>query len=210
MALKNSPGEEDICYLKFNAVMKMLIRVFISRGTFARNTVLKYLNFNSNKIRKLDSNSFRGMRFIRRLFFSDNDISDIGRGTFSSVTRIGTIDLSKNKIKKIDYQMFFQLNYVELIDVSQNLVTEIQKLAFKDLYLVNINVSHNSIKTIEAGAFENCANITHLDFSYNQLSSLPSTAFDSTSYASHLELSFNNLTSLSQVSLCIMQFIYSN
>lgn len=143
------------------------------------------------------------MRFIRRLLFSDNQISEIGRGTFNSVTRIGTIDLARNLLKKIDYQMFFQLNYVEKIDVSGNQVTEIQKLAFKDLYLVSINVSHNSISKIEAGAFENCANITELDMSHNLIDNIPNTAFDSTTYATYLQLSFNNLTSLGQVQYCI-------
>lgn len=84
------------------------------RGAFARNSVLKLLNMSYNKIKRLDSNSFRGMRFLRRLYLSDNLISDIGRGTFSSITRIGTIDLARNFIKKIDYQMFFQLNFIEV------------------------------------------------------------------------------------------------
>lgn len=67
-----------------------------------------------NKIRKLDSNTFRGMRFLRRLYLSDNQINDVGRGTFGSITRIGTIDLSRNFIKKIDFQMFNQLQFAEV------------------------------------------------------------------------------------------------
>ena len=67
-----------------------------------------------NQLRRLDSNSFRGMRFIRRLYFSDNNITDVGRGTFGSVTRVGTVDLARNFIKKIDFQMFNQLQYVEV------------------------------------------------------------------------------------------------
>lgn len=51
----------------------------------------------------------------RRVYLSDNLISEVGRGTFSAVTRIGTIDLARNQIKKVDYQMFSQLNYVEVI-----------------------------------------------------------------------------------------------
>lgn len=58
------------------------------------------------------------MRFLRRLFLSDNLINDVGRGTFGSVTRIGTIDLARNKLKKIDYQMFHQLQYAEVIFFS--------------------------------------------------------------------------------------------
>lgn len=87
----------------------------------------------------------------------------------------------------------------QIIDVSSNLVTEIKKLAFKDLYLVAINLSNNGIEKIESGAFENCANITHLDFSNNKIQKFPPDAFDSITYATELQLSFNQLTDLSQV-----------
>ncbi|XP_011301731.1 chaoptin [Fopius arisanus] len=173
----------------------------LKRGTFARNSVLKVLNLSHNNIRKLDSNTFRGMRFLRRLFLSNNQINDVGRGTFGSVTRIGTIDLARNHIKKIDFQMFNQLQYAELLDVSENAVTIIEKLAFKDLFLARVNLSHNEISKIEAGAFENCANITVLDLSYNKLDNISKYAFDSSTYATELQLSYNLLTALNQVPL---------
>lgn len=87
----------------------------------------------------------------------------------------------------------------QVIDVSENQVTEVQKLAFKDLYLVRINISHNAIEHIESGAFENCANMTLLDLSHNKIESIPRTAFDSNTYATELDLSYNLLTDLSQV-----------
>ncbi|XP_063228922.1 chaoptin [Bacillus rossius redtenbacheri] len=183
------------CNLSHNAIADL------PRGTFARNTVLRVLNLSGNKLRKLDANTFRGMRFIRRLYFSDNSIANVGRGTFGAVTRIGTIDLARNRLRTIDYQMFHQLNFVEVIDVSGNEVTEVQKLAFKDLFLVSINISHNLISKIEPGAFENCANITVLDLSHNKLQALPRTAFDSSTYATELLLSHNQFTDLSQVPL---------
>jgi Leucine-rich repeat (LRR) protein len=40
------------------------------------------LNLSYNKLTSLDANSLRGMRFMRRLYFSDNNISRVGRGTF--------------------------------------------------------------------------------------------------------------------------------
>lgn len=54
------------------------------------------------------------MRFLVRLYLSDNQINDVGRGTFGPVTRIGTIDLARNFIKKIDFQMFNQLQFAEV------------------------------------------------------------------------------------------------
>ncbi|XP_034243002.1 chaoptin, partial [Thrips palmi] len=173
----------------------------LTRGTFARNTVLRVLNMAGNRLKRLDGNSFRGMRFIRRLFLADNQIADVGRGTFGGITRVGTIDLARNKLAKIDFQMFQQLQYCELIDVSENQVTEIAKLSFKDLYLVRINLSHNAIETIEPGAFENCANVTVLDMSHNKIGNIPRTAFDANTYATELQLSYNLLTDLAQVPL---------
>lgn len=93
--------------------------------------VLRVVNLSGNGITKLDANSFRGMRFLRRLFLSDNLIGEIGRGTFGAVSRIGTIDLARNRLTKIDFQMFYELNLCEHIDVSDNLITEIQRSSFK-------------------------------------------------------------------------------
>jgi len=79
-------------------------------------------------------------------------------------------------------------------------VTTIEKLAFKDLYLAKVNLSHNEISKIEPDAFENCANITSLDLSYNKIDNISKYSFDSASYAMELQLSYNLLTSLNQVS----------
>ncbi|XP_067004524.2 protein artichoke [Anabrus simplex] len=183
------------CNLSHNAIADL------PRSTFARNAVLLVLNLSHNKLRRLDSNTFRGMRALRRVYLSDNQISDVGRGTFTSLTKIGTIDLARNKIKKIDFQMFHKLQFIELIDVSSNLVTVIEKLAFKELFLVRINVSHNAIEKIESGAFEECSNITLLDLSFNKLKNIPRSAFDSITYATEFNLAYNQFTNLSQIPL---------
>lgn len=78
-------------------------------------------------------------------------------------------------------------------------MTEIQKLAFKDIYFANINLSRNAISKIEVGAFENCANITLLDLSYNEITVIPKRTFDETTYATELQLSYNKITDMSQV-----------
>ena len=45
------------------------------------------LNLSENNITRLDSSSFRGMRMMRRVYFNDNQISNIGRRTFQSLKR---------------------------------------------------------------------------------------------------------------------------
>ena len=62
--------------ISHNAVPQMSAR------TFARTATLRVLHLNSNQIKSLDANSFRGMRFLRRLYMSDNLITRIGRGRY--------------------------------------------------------------------------------------------------------------------------------
>ena len=52
-----------------------------------RNGLLRVLHLNGNNLTSLDANSLRGMRFMRRLYFADNQINRVGRGTFRAVTR---------------------------------------------------------------------------------------------------------------------------
>lgn len=60
-------------------------------------------------------------------------------------------------------------------------------------------MSHNAIEKFEAGAFENCVNMTYLDLSYNSISSFARGTFDELSYATDFLLSFNLLTNMSAV-----------
>lgn len=84
--------------------------------------------------------------------------------------------------------------------MSENQITKVEKLSFKNLYLVHINLSKNNISELDSEAFENCANITMLDMSYNSISHIPTTTFDNNTYATVWQLSYNNLTDMSQVS----------
>jgi hypothetical protein len=49
------------------------------------------LQMGENSISRLDGNSFRGMRFMRRLYFENNQISTIGRQTFQNLRQDNTV-----------------------------------------------------------------------------------------------------------------------
>lgn len=84
--------------------------------------------------------------------------------------------------------------------MAENSITEIQKQSFKDLYLANVNISHNLIEKFESNAFENCVNMTFLDLSHNKINSFAKQTFDDLSYATVFLLSHNLLTNFSAVS----------
>ncbi|CAB0019135.1 unnamed protein product [Nesidiocoris tenuis] len=136
---------------------------------------------------------------VKKLIVEDTPLKSIEPQTFLGVNRtLEELQLVRTHLSS------FPKEALERIDVSDNYVQEIQNLAFKDLYLVHINLSHNAISKIEPGAFENCVNITVLDLSYNKISEFGPRVFDEVSFATELQLSYNNLTDLSKVPLANM------
>ena len=84
--------------------------------------------------------------------------------------------------------------------MAENNITLIEKNSFKDIYQSIINISHNSLETIQPKSFENCVNITVLDLSFNKLKNFSKNVFDETTFATNFQLSHNYLTNLAQVS----------
>ena len=81
----------------------------MSARVFARVSVLRVLHLNGNKLTSFDANSFRGMRFMRRLYFSDNQITRVGRGAFKSVSRYPAYKMyiSDKRYFHVYYHYFF-------------------------------------------------------------------------------------------------------
>ena len=59
--------------------------------------------------------------------------------------------------------------------------------------LMKVNISHNLLEEIRAGAFKYCENMTVLDLSYNQLKRLSPQTFDKTSWTTELRLNNNQV-----------------
>ena len=68
--------------------MSRYTQFVLNNYPFTRKSLFSVvLNLSENNITRLDSSSFRGMRMMRRVYFNDNQISNIGRRTFQSLKR---------------------------------------------------------------------------------------------------------------------------
>lgn len=84
--------------------------------------------------------------------------------------------------------------------MAENQIKFIESQAFTDLYLATVNISHNQLSKIEAGAFQNCQNLTILDLSHNKLKNISKNAFDENSYAGEFTVAYNEFEDFAQVS----------
>ena len=137
----------------------------MSARVFARVSVLRVLHLNGNKLTSFDANSFRGMRFMRRLYFSDNQITRVGRGAFKSVSRYPAYKIylsDKRYFTIIIFLIITQINpkysvyfRVGTIDLARNNLTKIEREMFADLRFIDtIDVAENQITEISKDAFK--------------------------------------------------------
>ncbi|PSN36791.1 hypothetical protein C0J52_24097, partial [Blattella germanica] len=181
---------------------------------------VRVLKFEETPLQHIEEHTFLGInRTMQELHIIGSELQEFPKLAFQTLGNLSVLEIDGHEFKSLPGDAFSsgllptrleRLHIAngllselpaDVIDVSGNQVTEIQKLAFKDLYLVTINLSHNAIEKIESGSFENCANITLLNLSHNKLKKIPQSAFDATTYATELDLSYNELTDLSQVPL---------
>lgn len=158
-------------------------------------TELEHLDVESNQIKSLESNDFANARYLRELNLKNNVIESVAEAAFQNSSQLQDLNLSHNKIEQLPENVFLGIARLHL-DLSHNKLsslpemifqrTKIQKLQSVNLahnlfekvplktlrqqyfFLSNLNMAHNSIRTVPSNA-DILVNIKTLDLSYNPL-----------------------------------------
>ncbi|XP_045454274.1 toll-like receptor 3 [Melitaea cinxia] len=106
-----------------------------------------------------------------------------------------SIDLSKNKLTELPLRLF-QAKNISFFSVEQNnLEGSLRKDTFEGLQLITkLDMSYQSIKSIEDFAFFGLDNLTELLLNNNNIESLSNKSFQSLRNLVHLDLSNNRIT----------------
>ena len=163
--------------------------------------LLKYLNLNSNYLRRLEKDTFVAMRNLKMLSIHLNSIDMVDEGAFASLTELESIDLSHNKITILGSNTFRHNSRLINIDLSNNHLHLVDELfnnlsELRELFLNGNNILHltanafvgsnrislmylqgNALRFVESGAFAPLRNLTELRLSDNFLQSLPPDLF---------------------------------
>lgn len=107
-------------------------------------------------------------------------------------SNVRTLDISYSEQKTLDWLDFGALN-VQKVNASHNQLT---KLAVNASELIEIDLSHNQWKRIDANCFSGAVNLVRLFMSYNAISSVDSEAFADLTELEFLDLSGNRFWSI--------------
>lgn len=167
--------------------------------TPAVHSSLKDVRFANNDIVSLQERTFEFLHSLESVMLASNRISIIHKNAFHSLPNLNTIMLSDNEISEISYQAFSNLPKLHKIDLHNNFLSE-----FSFNYFVNVshpmflNMSRNRISSCSAD--HKILNIEVLDFTQNNLGSIPS-CVESIALLKKLYFDYNSISNLEHNSL---------
>lgn len=142
---------------------------------------MEKLDLSNNKIGNIAPNTFclspvfivAFTHFYRNLtlVMDENILSEIQNNTFYTMKQLSHLLLKYNMISHIDKSAFNNNKYLKQISLVGNMLASIQGEIFSKLALVSLDLSNNTIHTIEPGSFSAMTNST-LSLENNPLTSI--------------------------------------
>lgn len=144
----------------------------IDPKTFEGCQNLTNLNLYGNKLKFINSETFKHPINLRVLWLFDNQIYSIC-SSFYYCTNLVELYLSSNQITNIEKYTFSNCINLEKLWLNNNKIVSINTKGFQGCNkLLELELSNNNIKKIHPETFENCPKLQHLYLQGNQLNSI--------------------------------------
>lgn len=145
--------------------------------SFHRLHQLEELTISNCKVLELPSESFDGLRDLKRLIINTNNMDwgsgktlEISRDSFEGLRELQVLDLSESNVRALPEDVFCSLGNLQVVNLTQNSIREMNSLGF---------ASKQQKESVDAGvtvARIECADamdLRTLDVSYNDIRTIP-------------------------------------
>jgi Leucine rich repeat len=137
---------------------------------------LKVVCMSSNRVERLQSNSFLQAQNVSLIDLSENQIADIDMHAFADLGDLKILYLNQNQIENLDFLVV--LSSVEVLDLSENLITNVSEGTFMTNQELDVlKLQSNRILMVDLKAFQPLKQISSLDLSFNPLAMLHAKTF---------------------------------
>ena len=128
-----------------------------------------FIIITDNHIRKIDSNTFKGLNKLRILDLYNNEIEEIDVKSFESLSNLKELSLNNNKLNRIDSNTFKGLTNLETLWLDNNEIVEIDVKSFESLSnLKALWLNNNKLKEIDRKCFERLKSIEVIEIYENE------------------------------------------
>uniref|UniRef100_A0A3Q2TFT3 Leucine rich repeats and immunoglobulin like domains 2 n=1 Tax=Fundulus heteroclitus TaxID=8078 RepID=A0A3Q2TFT3_FUNHE len=159
---------------------------------------LLVLRLNRNRLVTLPSKVFR-LPQLQLLELKRNKIKIVDSLTFKGLESLKSLKMQRNGITKLMDGAFFGLNNIEELELEHNNLTEVNKVWLYGLRMLRIlQISHNAIGVVRPDAWEFCQKLEELDLSHNHLTRLEDSAFVGLGSLEALNLGENSISHLGE------------
>ena len=121
-----------------------------------------------DKIKKIDSNTFKNLTKLETLWLQDNAIEEIDVRLFETLSNLKELELYNNKLKRIDSNTFKNLTKLEKLYLNNNEIEEIDVRLFESLSNLKVlYLYNNKLKEIDRKCFESLKSIEVIEIYEN-------------------------------------------
>ncbi len=173
----------------------------LSNNLFGKNSKVKFLNLQGNKLTSLEEETlFKELPLLNHLNLSGNQISQINKNIFRYSSDLKYLYLNNNKIKILSPNLFSRLrNLLELHLEGNAYLTDIDPNLFKDLTdLTHLSLQGCGLAEVPESLLNKLTNLRILNLTRIKLNSFPGKIFSSLTNLEQLYLNYNEITSLNQ------------
>lgn len=166
----------------------------INATDFTDATNLEYLKV-SNSIRIINERTFLSTPKLEKLDLSGNKINAIAANAFDDLMHLKYLHLDRNRLMYINQSTFVGIENLLVLTLSFNKIDHIENDALNFPHLIEINLSHNKLRTLSDMTFHQCIKLQNIQLKSNVLHSIGQ-AFYHLKYLQHVNLDRNHIVDI--------------
>jgi Leucine-rich repeat (LRR) protein len=162
--------------------------------SFVKNLALITLDLRNNKLKLINNNSFKNLKFLKQLYLTNNEISNIEFNSFEDMNELQDLHLQNNSISKI--QNGFVKKSFRNLYLEYNKIDLIENDSFINNSIVHVFLKSNHIKILYSNIFSNLRMTKLWTLSHNKNTKIEKTEFPFFPHYEIINLSYNDLNSI--------------
>ena len=169
----------------------------IGKHSFWGLRSLRVLDLSLNNISALVESNFRALVSLQDLYLDDNIIDSIPSAAFRHLPALRKLSLARNRISEFVPRLFYGLHRLEELDLSGNPLTDLEPEVFRDIRLLRtFRCRDCQLSHINPLLLHLLPDIETLDLGQNSFHYLDKAAFSDVKRLRHLYLDGNSLSVL--------------